>query len=224
MFTAYYNFYKYNIVYNILSCFARERSEWMGSIIKACLLFIIVLPIFFGHLVKATSWIELEPKEVIKRSTVVVQGKYDFSSPTERSGKMIWSFYDFRVEQVFKGNVSDIIIVGIDYYDMGWVDELQKSSSMLLFLEPIGDDGYLFPVGGPNGMLSINNGEIQLLNERHRRVFENFINKNNLRKPGVNIKNIIKPIYLKSIVFFISMLGFIVYKSVKKKINSNKVV
>lgn len=65
----------------------------------------------------ATSWVDLAAEEVIKRSTVIVQGKYDFSE-RKKGGNFIWVGYEFHVEKVYRGEVPDTIIVGIDGYDI----------------------------------------------------------------------------------------------------------
>ncbi|QTH42710.1 hypothetical protein J4772_35545 [Cohnella sp. LGH] len=125
--------------------------------------------------VKATSWVDLEPEEVMKRSKVVVKGVYDFSK-TRKGSDFIWVGYNFHVEHVYKGHASDPLIVGIDGFDVGWADEFQqKQGKFLLFLEQAEGADFLTPVAGPNGMIQLLDGQVQHHNEKERESFSRFL-------------------------------------------------
>ncbi|MCM3691745.1 hypothetical protein [Neobacillus niacini] len=129
--------------------------------------------------VAATSWVVLEPQEVVSRAEVVVIGKYDFSSNTvPGGGQSIFDGVKFEVTKVYKGeNIPSTITAGIDNFDNGWVDEFQqKGGEMLLFLEKK-DSKFLTPVGGPNGMIQINNGQVIDHEEKIRIFYDNYLKK-----------------------------------------------
>ncbi|MGP4080762.1 hypothetical protein ACTWQL_12645 [Pseudalkalibacillus sp. R45] len=108
----------------------------------------------------ATSWVELSPEQVEKDADIIVLGTYDFSGLPIK-GKMIFGGYDFNVQKVFKGDAEEIITAGIDAFDKGWVEEFQQEGGgFLLFLEK--NEGFRFPtpVGGPNGMIQVKNGNV----------------------------------------------------------------
>jgi hypothetical protein len=127
--------------------------------------------------VAATSWVVLEPQEVVSRAEVVVQGKYDFSSKhVPGGGQSIFEGINFEVTKVYKGeNISTTITVGIDNFDNGWVDEFQQQGGeMLLFLEKR-DASFLTPVGGPNGMIQITNGQVIHPEEKIRTFYDDYL-------------------------------------------------
>jgi hypothetical protein len=126
--------------------------------------------------VGATSWVVLEPQEVVSRAEVVVLGKYDFSSNPVPGGQSIFDGLDFKVTKVYKGeNIPSTITAGIDGFDNGWVDEFQQQGGeMLLFLEKK-DPSFLTPVGGPNGMIQINNGQVEHPVEKIRNFYDNYL-------------------------------------------------
>ncbi len=108
----------------------------------------------------ATSWVELTPDQVEKDADIIVLGTYDFSGLPIK-GKMIFDGYDFNVQKVFKGDADEVITAGIDAFDKGWVKEFQQEGGgFLLFLEK--NEGFRFPtpVGGPNGMIQVRNGNV----------------------------------------------------------------
>jgi len=191
-------------------------------ILKKYLIATGILSIFLLSTVYATSWVDLKPEEVIERSTVIVQGKYDFSKKRKGSN-FIWVGYDFRVEHVYRGNVSNIIIAGIDGFDIGWVDEIQRDNgSFVLFLEQTEGVDYLTPVGGPNGMVHIQNNEVQHYNENERKIFTDFMKNTksllpdpSLQKNGIEISNqfVISIICVSLIIFILYM----VYRNIKFK-------
>lgn len=130
----------------------------------------------FSIQVDATSWVVLEPQEVVNRAEVVVLGKYDFSSNPVPGGQSIFEGLNFEVTKVYKGeSIPSTIIVGIDNFDNGWVDEFQQEGGeMLLFLEKK-DPKFPTPVGGPNGMIQINNGQVVHPEEKVRNFYENYL-------------------------------------------------
>jgi hypothetical protein len=125
--------------------------------------------------VSATSWVELKPQEVIDRAEVIVIGKYDFSSKSKPSD-FVFQGLDFNVKNVYKGDISKKLTAGIDYNDVGWVNEFQnKGGEFLLFLENSEDADFLIPVGGPNGMVQVSNGKVEDTNDERRTFFEDFL-------------------------------------------------
>jgi hypothetical protein len=148
----------------------------MQRIIFCIVLFLISFSI--GSIqVEATSWVVLEPQEVVSRAEVVVLGKYDFSSkPVPGGGQSIFDGIKFEVIKVYKGeNIPSTITAGIDNFDNGWVDEFQQQGGeMLLFLEKK-DPNFLTPVGGPNGMIQINNGQVIHPVEKIRTFYDNYL-------------------------------------------------
>jgi hypothetical protein len=125
---------------------------------------------------EATSWAILEPEEVLSKAEVVVLGKYDFSSSPIIGEHPIFNGFDFQVIKVYKGqDIPSTITAGIDGFDNGWVDEFQEQGGeMLLFLEKR-DASFLTPVGGPNGMIQINNGKVEHPDEKTRNFYEDFL-------------------------------------------------
>ncbi|WP_199621346.1 hypothetical protein [Paenibacillus alkalitolerans] len=174
--------------------------------------------------VNATSWVDLKPEEVIERSTVIVQGKYDFSHKRKGSN-FIWVGYDFKVERVYRGGVPSTIIAGIDGFDVGWVDEIQQADgSFVLFLEQSDKMDYLTPVGGPNGMIHIQNNEVQHHDEYEKSVFTNFLNNTKSYAPhpdgkAESIGN--SNIFLIIVICLLLLLSIVyfVYRNVKLRKN-----
>jgi hypothetical protein len=124
----------------------------------------------------ATIWVVLEPQEVVSRAKVVVLGKYHFSSKPVPGGQSLFGGLNFEVTKVYKGdNIPSSITAGINGFDNGWVDEFQQQGGeMLLFLEKK-DPSFLTPVGGPNGMIQINNGQVVHPVEKIRNFYNNYL-------------------------------------------------
>lgn len=188
------------------------------------------LSLFFLNTVYATSWVDLKPEEVIERSSVIVQGKYDFSKKIKGSNS-IWVGYNFTVEQVYKGNVTDTIIAGIDGFDIGWVDEIQQANgSFVLFLEQTEAVDFLTPVGGPNGMIHIQNSEVQHFDEKKRETFTDYLKNTKSHLPDSSkqedgIENSTKLIIGLISVIIVLFVLYMVYRNIKhKKLDSNSVV
>lgn len=103
--------------------------------------------------VTATSWGGLEPEEVNDKAEVIVLGTYDFSSKPI-SSQFIFQGVVFNVKSVYRGDVSEQLIAGIDVYDASWAEEFQsEDGEFLLFLEKSDQANFLTPVAGPNGMI-----------------------------------------------------------------------
>lgn len=125
--------------------------------------------------VSATKWVELRPQEIVDRAEVIIIGKYDFSSKPKPS-EFIFEGLDFNVISVYKGDTSKQLTAGIDFNDVGWAEEFQnKGGEFLLFLEKSRDANFLIPVGGPNGMVRVNNGKVEEPNDEKRTFFEDFL-------------------------------------------------
>lgn len=113
-----------------------------------------------SNTVSATSWVELEPQEIVDRAEVIITGKYDFTSKPKHRGNGFQGL-KFNVKNVYKGDISEqIITAGIDVHDLGWAEEFQnEEGEFLLFLEMSKNADFLVPVGGPNGMIQVHNGK-----------------------------------------------------------------
>lgn len=174
--------------------------------------------------VHATSWVEFEPEEVHKRADVIVMGQYDFTSKPQ-GRNMVFTSYEFNVQKVYKGDVPDKIRAGIDGYDVGWVDEFQKDGGeFLLFLDKNKEYSFLTPVGGPNGMIQISDGNVQHHNVTSRAYYEEFLRKQT-EKPVVktsneavqNDDNDYTYLYVGLIIFFVCLGIFLLLRSRKTK-------
>jgi len=126
--------------------------KWLRMIGMVC--FLICFG-FENKTVSATSWVDLDPEEVEKRAEVVVLGTYDFSK-NPKGHESVFEGYPFYVKSVYKGSTEEVIIVGIDGFDVGWAKEFQENDgTFLLFLERLDKAAFLTPVGGPNGMIQV---------------------------------------------------------------------
>lgn len=136
-----------------------------------------------GASVSATSWVELDPQEVSDRAEVIVIGKYDFTSKSI-SSDFIFQGYEFNVTSVYKGEASKKLLVGIDGYDVGWAEEFQNDGGeFLLFLEKTEDADFLLPVGGPNGMIQLSDGNVEHHNDASKRFYEEFLKEQSKEQP-----------------------------------------
>jgi hypothetical protein len=86
----------------------------------------VFLSLFTFTQVLATSWVELSVEEVTERADVIVYGTYDFSDELTNGTEMVFHGTKFIVKDVYKGESASQITVGIDPFDIGWVDEFQK--------------------------------------------------------------------------------------------------
>jgi hypothetical protein len=170
----------------------------------------------------ATSWVDIKPEEVVERADVVVRGTYDFSGKGERS-EFIWTGYPFHITHIYKGDVPDRLIVGIDRFDVAWASDFQnKGGQFLLFLEHEKNADFLVPVAGPNGMIQLMNGEV-----RHHDADENAFFRDYLRQTKGTVPDIIDRksgdatislshfLIVLAILFF--LLAFLMYKRRKKR-------
>jgi hypothetical protein len=191
------------------------KTYFSLMVVGICLLLMIPTKIL------ATSWAELEPQDVFERSEVIIRGSYNFSS-NPKSSNFIFQGYEFNVKDVFKGEASEQIIVGIDGYDVGWAEEFQNDGGeFLLLLEKNKKANFLIPVGGPNGMVHIVNGKVQ--NESvDNQIFYQKILKENKNEPSPNEhpKNISKSnegYYISSFVLVLLVLVLVFIQRFKKK-------
>ncbi|WP_052342583.1 hypothetical protein [Bacillus sp. EB01] len=153
--------------------------KFFSIVMLATLVLLMNTPVF------ATSWVEIDPKEVVNRADVVVSGTYDFSDERKES-EFIFHGVAFNVSKVYKGdNISKKITAGLDPFDDGWVDEFQRAGGeFLLFLENSAEADFLVPVGGPNGMIQLKNGKVVHPVDTKRVFFEEFL-KSVEEKPAV---------------------------------------
>lgn len=155
----------------------------MRKLVGAWFTVTIFLSMIIDSSVFATKWIEMEPQEVSDRAEVVISGTYDFSSKAVPSD-FVFAGFTFNVENVYRGEVSGKVTVGIDGFDVGWADEFQKEGGkVLLFLEKSDSATFLVPVGGPNGMIQFSNGKVQYLNGDSQIFYEEIL-KSTFKKPG----------------------------------------
>lgn len=143
----------------------------------------VFLSLFTFTQVLATSWVELSVEEVTERANVIVYGTYDFSDELTNVTEMVFHGTAFKVKEVYKGESASQITVGIDPFDIGWVDEFQNDGGeFLLFLEE-GED-FLLPVGGPNGMIQVQDGQVVESDEEKRLFYQNVLESSS-QKPNV---------------------------------------
>jgi len=143
----------------------------------------VFLSLFTFNQVFATSWVELSVEEVAERADVIVYGTYDFSDELTNDTEMVFHGTTFKVKEVYKGESASQITVGIDRFDIGWVDAFQHDGGeFLLFLEE-GED-FLLPVGGPNGMIQVQEGQVIDGNEE-KRVFYQDVLESSSQEPNV---------------------------------------
>ena len=160
----------------------------------------VFLSLFTFNQVLATSWVELSVEEVAERAKVIVYGTYDFSDELTNGTEMVFHGTAFKVKDVYKGESASQITVGIDPFDIGWVDEFQNDGGeFLLFLEE-GED-FLLPVGGPNGMIQVQDGQVVESDEEKRLFYQNVLEsssqepnvlassteESNLKNPTINM-------------------------------------
>jgi hypothetical protein len=172
--------------------------------------------------VLATSWAELEPQDVFERSEVIIRGSYNFSS-NPKTSNFIFQGYEFNLKDVFKGEASEQIIVGIDGYDVGWAEEFQNDGGeFLLLLEKNEKTNFLIPVGGPNGMIHVVNGKVQNESVDNQLFYQKIIEGNkNEPQPKEHPKDISKSnegYYISSIFLVLLVLVFFFIMRFKKKI------
>ena len=137
---------------------------------------LILLPMSIVNTsVSATSWVELNPEEVLDRAEVIVIGTYDFSSKP-KSSAFVFRGYKFNVSTVYKGDDPSQLIAGIDMADDGWVKEFQdEGGEFLLLLETSMEADFLVPVGGTNGMIQILQGKVHNQNEENTVYYDEFL-------------------------------------------------
>jgi len=153
-------------------------KKWFGLFMVTAFLSLLA----FSQ-VLATSWVELTAEEVAERADVIVYGTYDFSDELSNGTEMVFHGTEFLVKDIYEGESASQITVGIDPYDIGWVDEFQNDGGeFLLFLEE-GED-FLLPVGGPNGMIQVQDGQVIDGNEE-KRVFYQDIFESSSNEPNV---------------------------------------
>ncbi len=141
-----------------------------------CIIIFLIFLLSITPHVSATSWVVLEPEQVVERADVIVRGTYDFSSKPELSD-FVFQGLKFHVNMVYKGDVSRKVIAGIDGMDVGWAQEFQnQGGEFVLFLQMTEDFNFLIPVAGPNGMVQVQNGIVSEHSEERRMFFENFLN------------------------------------------------
>lgn len=131
-----------------------------------------------GSQTAATSWVMLEPEEVVNRAEVVVQGTYDFTSEKVPIDHSVFTGINFTVKKEYKGEgIGSEIVAGLDGFDFGWVEEFQlEGGEFILFLEKR-ESSFLTPVGGPNGMVQMKNGSIIEHLQSSKLYYEEYLQK-----------------------------------------------
>jgi hypothetical protein len=128
-----------------------------------------------GPSVYATSWVEIEPQDIVDRADAILMGEYDFTSDPKPM-EFVFQGLEFHIKTVYKGEAAQQEIVGIDYYDMGWAKEFQEEGGeFLLFLEKDKEADFLIPISGANGMVLVQDGEVKAPNKERKLVFENYL-------------------------------------------------
>ncbi|WP_430787384.1 hypothetical protein VBD025_16310 [Virgibacillus flavescens] len=152
----------------------------MKKYLFSLLVTVLLVSLSWNH-IRATIWVDMEPQEVVDQADVIVVGKYDFSAERISSeSTMPFCGIPFDVEKIYRGDVSDRITAGVDCYDTALIDEFQQDGGkLLLFLEKGGKTRYDTPVGGPNGIVQLKNGEVLDENEERREFFKEFLEEKN---------------------------------------------
>ncbi|TVX93771.1 hypothetical protein [Paenibacillus agilis] len=96
--------------------------------LKSCVFVTILLSFFFTSTVYGTTWEDLKPEEVIKRATIVVEGKFDFSTHYTDGASGLTIGYDFKVDKLYKGHEFDLIMVAADENDKEWIEKHQNNN------------------------------------------------------------------------------------------------
>lgn len=126
----------------------------------------------------ATSWVRLQPDEVINRAEVIVQGRYDFSEEKKRQpDNGMWVPFKFSVEKYYRDSGTTVIEAAIEQFDVEWVKQFQEQEgSFILFLErDENNPDLLIPVGGPNGMIQVQAGDFQNIEPAYAQQYEDFL-------------------------------------------------
>lgn len=170
-------------------------------------IFSIIIFLFIDTNVLATSWVALEPEEVATRADVIIRGTYDFSSEPEISD-FVFQGLDFHVKAVYKGEVSEKITAGIDGFDIGWAQEVQnQGGEFVLFLQRSEGFDFLIPVGGPNGMVQVQDGQVADPDTERKAFFGSFLKTHQSTKVAS-----VKPAYEKRdnpAVLYFSSIGMV---------------
>lgn len=200
--------------------------------VKKTLILFLALFLSFELAVSATSWVRLEPAEVVKRAKVAVVGKYDFSGEPLKGEGPLGNGYNFIVEKAYKGDeVAAILKVGIDMFDVGWAKEFQQQGgTFLLFLEEGSGDKYLVPVGGPNGMIQMVDGKVHEEDTGRREFYENYIKEHEASGETVPVKPVkheeekgmmgLGPYFLP--LTFIILAGGVAYLGTRKLLSKKR--
>ncbi|KJB88151.1 hypothetical protein AZ66_08900 [Paenibacillus sp. E194] len=165
-----------------------ERISYMKRLMQGIFL-IGLCSLLFSIQVSATSWVYLEPDKVMERASVIVQGTYDFKRQQAGSRQSFsWERYEFQVRRVYKGDVPPTITAGIHWDDVTQIRSGQEEGDeILLFLEKNDREDFLVPVGGPNGIVPIRNGEIRDFEESKKKVYTHFITDRVFKEPNASL-------------------------------------
>jgi hypothetical protein len=136
----------------------------------------------FTTSVYATSWVDLEPETVVNRADVIVKGTYDFSSEPEPSS-YIFTGYEININAIYKGEIQQKLIAGIDPFDIGWAKEFQEDGGeFLLFLEEIDETDFYVPIAGPNGMITMNHEKVDHPVKEKEEFYNHYLNSHQSKK------------------------------------------
>ena len=136
-----------------------KTRAWLEVVLLITLISLLIPTTSF-----ASSWIKLNPTDVVNRAEVIVLGTYDFAkSDGKMTGNGLWTAYKFNVEKYIRSSGNDTIDIGINPADIQWAKEFQeKNGKFLLLLEKDSQNiSLLVPVSGPNGMIQSLDGKIQ---------------------------------------------------------------
>lgn len=140
--------------------------------------------------VYGTSWVKFQPEEVIEKADVIVLGRYNFNQDKllPKPNDSMWVPFTFEVEKYYKDSGEKLIIAAIEQYDVGWAQEFQEQGGvfMLFLKKDEKNEEILIPVGGPNGMVQILNGNIQNLSAEEAGKYNDFLAK---QKPVTPVPN-----------------------------------
>jgi hypothetical protein len=198
-------------------------SKWgkEGNMSKLFISLIAFYVIFCTSIqTSASTYVQIEPEEVVNRAEIVVIGKYNFTSDPVQT-EHIFRGYEFQVDKVINGDVSGDIIAGIDMNDVSGSKEFQEDGGQfLLFLEQEEIASFPIPVVAQNGMVKIQNGALVDEEFGKRSFYKKYLNE---KAPGYLEATATSTIYI-SMGIALSLLIFLFLYVKKKRSKHTKVV
>lgn len=157
------------------------------SVIKVTIymLLTILLTVVVSNPASATSWIKMEPNEVINKAQIVVSGQYVIPEHQNQWGNIegMWVPFDFKVDGYYQGSGKSSIKAAIEQFDVGWVKDHQDTGGKFVLFLHKDKESYWIPVGGPNGMVTTINGKVTNNEAKDQVAYTEYLSKTPLQKP-----------------------------------------